>query len=339
MPIMGVSDEESLDPRTKEIGRLYKGSPKKNGGQVGDDLDYFRFVSPDPVVQKIFEDAYGPKPDRLKVYFWYRTMKENFSSWRELYGRNQLCKERCDGNYIRDWIDGPRHYHGRRLCDKPCKDTANRCPGCPLVPTGRLNLVLPALWETGHFGLVMLTTHGWNDIAHLSSKLKQWEPNTGREFVLWRQWDRVGAPIQGKRAAVEKSLVHLELTDEWLQRQLTAYTYAALDQVQVAALPEPAQDAPDDGELEVVEGEPVDEPEPPRPIDLGFQPDMSGWENGKHWTDLRQLAVDHLGFDDREAVAAALKTIFENNDKDKITYQAAWSELVNHQRSKLADAA
>ncbi len=267
MAIMGVSDPESVEPRTKEIGRLYKGSKQKENARgkmiYGDDLDHFRFVSPDPVVQKAFENAYGTEPAQLRVYFWHRTAQENFGSWRESYGRNGLCKVRCDGDYIVDWIEGDRHHHGRRLCDKPFKDTENRCPGCPLVQVGRLSVILLPLWEAGHFGTVMLTTHSWNDIAHLASKLTQWQPNTGREFILRRQWQKVGAPINGKRAAVDKCLVKLELTDEWMKRQLTAYTNEAEQLVQVAVLPETVPGHPDDAVIEVVEGEPVKpEPEP-----------------------------------------------------------------------------
>jgi len=267
MPIIGVSDRESIDPRFKEIGRLRKGSAK-NGGRVGRDLDHFRFTSNDPLVLKAFESAYGHEPESLRVYLPYRTMEENFSSWRESYGANELCKMRCDGDYIVDWIAGDRHYHGHRLCTSELKDTENRCPGCPLEPKGRLNVILPALWEAGHFGVVLLVTGSWNDIGHITSKLVQWEPLQGREFILSRHRERIAVPIKGKRAAKEMPLVKIELADEWLMDKLLADRAEARSAW--AILPERTGDEPpdDDGFVETTAQEvepPAEDAEPAEP--------------------------------------------------------------------------
>lgn len=239
MAIKGVSDRNSVAPRFKVIGKLKKGSPKENG-RVGADLDYFRFDSNDPLVLQAFEGIYGPEPRRLDVYLPYRNMEDNFSSWRELYGQNGLCKVRCDGENWVDWIDGPRHYHGERPCTWEFRDPASRCPGCPLQPVGRLSVILPEMWHAGHIGLVTVETHSWNDIANLSSKLVQWEPLTGKPFTLWREDTRIGVPIKDKRAAVEKSLIYVELTNDYLVALLRDAQRKALEDVNLPLLSEPS---------------------------------------------------------------------------------------------------
>jgi len=220
MPIIGVSTREDVGSRFKSLGKLKKGAPKGEGLR---DLEYFRFDprDNDAALLKVFAEAYGEEPTSLEpVYLPHRTMDENFSSWRELYGQNGLCKVRCNGSEWVDWIEGNAHRHGLHPCDKPYKDTANRCPECPLKPVGRLEIILPKLWYAGYIGLVTLETHSWNDIATIAGKLVQWEPLQGRPFVLWREDTRIGVPIKDRRSAVEKSLIKLELTDERLIEML-----------------------------------------------------------------------------------------------------------------------
>lgn len=278
MPIYGVSDRDSVDPRFKNIGKLRKGSPK-NGGRMGKDLTYFRFTSLIPGAVKAFYDANGKEPKRLTIALPYRTMEENFMTARELYGQNGLCKERCDGINIVDWIDGDRHYHGQQPCTKEHLDTANRCPGCPLKQVGRLSVILPELWHAGYIGLVTVETHGWNDIANISGKLVGCEPLTGKRFKLWREDNKVGAPINGKRAAVTKSLVKIELDDAYLIAQLEASYQRTMADVVRIAIPETVDDEPPiegdpylNGQVEgdgFLEGETpavvATEPEPPAP--------------------------------------------------------------------------
>ena len=125
MPIKGLSDRDSVDPRFKEIGRLRKGGEKK-GNRPGADLEYFRFV-PNNERQDIaeaFYTAYGETPTHLEVYFPFDRMERVFSSYREAYGQNRLCKLRCDGENWIDWIEKDRHYHSAqgRPCTLDCKD-------------------------------------------------------------------------------------------------------------------------------------------------------------------------------------------------------------------------
>ena len=221
MPIKGLSDRDSVDPRFKEIGRLRKGAVK-SGNRPGKDLEYFRFV-PDngrADIAEAFRKAYGDKPDHLEVLFPFDRMERVFGSYREDYGANNLCKLRCDGENWIDWIDGDRHYHVAegRPCEFKFKDVDNRCPACPCGYYGRMSVILPELWHAGHIGLVLVLTTSVNDIAFLSSKLVQWEPLTRRPFMLWRDYRRIGVPIKGKRAGVDKSLLHLELKEEEMER-------------------------------------------------------------------------------------------------------------------------
>jgi hypothetical protein len=227
MPIRGVSAREDARPTLPEGGKLRKGA-KKQGNRPGADLTYFRFTSDDPEIEQAFVEAYGQKPDSLNVYLPYSTMEENFSSWRELWGQNNLLKLRCDGACWTEWVEGPRKMRGEKECTLPCRDTLNRCPDCELVPAGRLAVILPELWEMGHIVTVTMETHGWNDIGYISNKLLMYEPLAGKEFRLYRETQKVGAPIGNKRGAVDKSLVKIELTQEWMLAQLEAQRTEAL---------------------------------------------------------------------------------------------------------------
>jgi hypothetical protein len=339
MPIYGVSDRESVEPRFRNIGKLRKGSPKQSNGQVGKDLTYFRFTSNNPAVVKAFTAAYGEEPRELAVFLPYNEMERNFSSWRELYGGNGLVKVRCDGENHVDWIDGAQHHHGRRPCTKEFKDTANRCQGCPLVPVGRLSVILPELWKAGHIGLVTMETHSWNDIPEISGKLVQYEPLAGKPFTLWREEKKVGAPNKktNKRMAVTKSLVFIELTEEHLVLTFEATKRIARAEV-MPALPDsiPEDAIPwDETEPEYLEPEP-DAPPPlaeiqtpaPEPQVVAPPPAMpEGWAiNDDHFPE----AVTLLGFPHVGAVKfALLQTV--GNDWKGAKPAEAWSQLIDYQ--------
>lgn len=310
MPIHGVSTRESLEPRFKSLGKLRKGGPKKNG-RFGDDLDHFRFTSEESVIVEAFYQAYGKEPSELVVFLPFDLMERSFSSWRELYGQNGLVKIRCDGENWVDWIEGPQHYHGHKACDKEFLDPDNRCPRCPLKPVGRLEIIIPKLWEAGHIGLVTLETHSWNDIAHLSGKLVQYEPLTGKPFNLWRERTTIGAPNEktGKRMAVTKPLVRIELTDERLVDELEAAQRRSLAQVQAPALTagEPATDV----ELATWEPENGTAPQEPPPESAGpkWPTLQSDPESAHTWTEdeateLFRWTRNELVINDGEVLAA-----------------------------------
>jgi hypothetical protein len=368
MPIIGVSRREDADPRFKSLGKLKKGAPKSSRPQ---DLDYFRFDAPNADVLQAFIAAYGNEPDRLEIYLPYATMEENFTSWREAYGQNGLCKIRCDGDYWTDWIEGARHYHGHKQCVFDCKDTENKCPGCALKPVGRLTIILPQLWHAGYIGLVTLETHSWNDIATIAGKLVQWEPLQGKAFVIWREDTRIGAPINGKRAAIEKSLIKIERTDEELLLDFQAARRTARAAL-VDVIPEDATDEEEfDGELVYEDyteptpdfhGAPMDElayddllpgddeyiaeaikAQPPvqkvgrdvkellTPKPIPETPDFSKWRDNE-WARFYSLARLNLAFTSDKHAENALKQIFTEWETAMPAYADAWALMVQHQQ-------
>lgn len=231
MPIKGLSTREDTTASFTVIGKLRKGTKKKANGHMGADLkDYFRFTSDDPEVVTTFYGIYGDKPNHLPFYLPFANMEDNFSSWREDYGQNKLVKRRCDGEYWRNWIEGTRYMRGHKLCELECKNTPDRCPDCPLKPVGRLSIILEPLWRAGYPYLVTMETHGINDIGAISSKLVQREPLTGKEFNLYRETRTIGVPNKttGKRMAVSKSLVFVELSQRWMLNEIEAAKTSAL---------------------------------------------------------------------------------------------------------------
>ena len=262
MPIKGLSTRDDVAPRFPTIGKLRKGGPKRNG-QFGKDLDHFRFTSDEAGVVEAFQSIYGEEPDHLDVYLPFATMEENFGSWRETYGANGLVKIRCDGEYHVNWVEGDRYMRGRKPCTLKCKDVPNRCPDCALAYVGRLSVILEPLWRAGFIGLVTMETHAINDIGQITSKLVQHEPLTGKQFSLFRRDTRIGVPMKGKRAAVDKSLVYIELSQQWMVAQLEAARDTAFAQLNghapVALAAAVDEDAPT--------GEGHEPPEPPMRVD------------------------------------------------------------------------
>jgi hypothetical protein len=365
MAIKGISDRASLSPRYKRIGKLKKGTKKING-RVGKDLTYFRFApeNDDPTVGKIFFDIYGGEPGRLDFYLPFPTMEENFSSRRDLHGANELLKEACDGDYLTDWVEGTRHYHGRKLCEKKFHDPENRCPGCPLDYSGFLSIILKPMWEAGQFGLIVVETHAINDIALIASKLAQNEPLSGKMFTLYRQARKIGVPNtkSGKRMAVKKSLLQIELADAWLLKQLEASSqeaYAMLgnghaqEQPVIESVVEIGDESTDpnafDAELEngvyagafVDEGlpppehdDPGDGDQAPEPLEVKV-PEMPGNLpaacGGVNWDDFCRL----FGFEHKGQAMTALVQIFGKTWREQATPDA-WRELAVYQASKAA---
>jgi hypothetical protein len=360
MPIIGASRREDVAPRFKSLGKLKKGAPKGDGLR---DLEYFRFAPKDndATLMKAFAGAYGEEPVSLQpIYLPHDTMEQNFSSWRELYGQNGLCKVRCNGSEWVDWIEGNAHRHGLKPCDKEFKDTKNRCPECPLKPVGRLEVILPELWYTGHIGLVTVETHSWNDIATIAGKLVQWEPLQGRPFILWREDTRIGVPIGEKRAAVEKSLIKIELTDERLVQMLESSQRAAL----VAQNPTDGPDWDEYADLEVELAEFADD-EPPDIDYDGHEIDADAYDDLKEeqrigkdpaeliakgkakmaedalpaidtppndWTEFYSRCTAQLNYQHRNHASKVKDEIWLQDPRP--TWAELWEHMINHQHEK-----
>jgi len=229
MPIRNL--QRSTRQGLPRLGKLRKGGAKPARG-LGRDLTYFRFTSDDgdDKLERVFRDAYGDEPSALAVYLPYTDVASNFSAWREEWAGGRLI-HRCDGEYCIKWLgddsryvydpemtqEHPCPYRGSQPADKRCREV------------GRLQLVLPALWEAGYAGLVTLETHSVNDIVHIESVLREVTDRTtdkemglrGVQFVLRRSPQRINRPTKdGRTVPTTKWLVRLEPSPEWLLAQL-----------------------------------------------------------------------------------------------------------------------
>ena len=209
MPIYGLTDSSSLEPRLPRIGRLRKGAPRQDGA-VGLDLDYFRFTSNDKAVEKAFFDFYGPRPRQVDAVMYYDTYERCFSSWIELWDATGLVF-RSDGRHWLVWREGDTY----RVGEKPHQDSK----GQRIV--GRLEFVVPVLWQAGFRGTVMLETHSKNDLRNIGSvlleaeRMRQAQGLTlrGCFFTLRRVQSEISVPgwgaRKGQRSRVQKWLVEL----------------------------------------------------------------------------------------------------------------------------------
>ena len=366
MPIKGLSTREDTTARFKVIGKLRKGEPRKANGHIGADLkDYFRFTSDDPEIMTTFYDIYGDKPNHIPFYLPFDREEDNFSSWRELYGTNNLVKRRCDGEHWQNWIDGTRYMRGHKLCELECKDTPNRCPDCPLSCVGRLSIILEPLWRAGHIGLVTVLTTAINDIGEISSKLVQREPLAGKEFELYRETRKIGVPNKKKnsRMAVSKSLVYVELSQRWMldeieaakrtalahlnghAPELPAHAETGLDLSAVAGLNKPGEPlyVEPDEEPEAIEGV-VIAPEDQEPTEhdngtLAYESTYVPvpYPDGLSGEALLAEAVTVMPFTNIGEVKTVLLTLF-GNDWSEAVSEAQWRELNRYWVSGAPDA-
>lgn len=214
MAIKGLTDRGPVIPA---IGELRKGG-EKSDSRIGRDLTYFRFTSQNADVVKAFLDAYGPEPASVEVYLPYRTVEENFESWREAWVSGGL-RHRCDGETCVLWQDDMGKFHTEpRACPGECK------------PVGRLHCVIPALER---FGTVTALTTSVNDIISLTASLQavsMFRDNLrGIPFILSRRPRKIGTPgAEGKRRRAEKWLLHIEPSPAWFGRGLAAASREAL---------------------------------------------------------------------------------------------------------------
>ena len=228
MPVIGLTDRNSLMGIYPVLGKLRKGGEKKKvkskktGKMIevyGDDLPHFRFTSERPdgdEIESIFREKFGGQPDRLRVILPYETTEENFPTWHEAWKgkKARILMHRCDG----------RTTTLLRLDDGTYTKEPHPCPGgCTL--RGRLNVVIPELLEAGLLGTVTAETGGKHDSVNITSVLYRAEESArkygatleGVECILFKSHEQVVTP---DGLPVMKWLVRLTPTAEWARRLL-----------------------------------------------------------------------------------------------------------------------
>lgn len=212
--IHGLTDRNAAFP---EIGQIRKGAPKTDPKKPGPDLDYFRFVAPDPSLQATFAEAFGDKPQEIRFISTFGTTAEMFEAWREEYAASSL-KHRCDGR------ETVRLLTANGYTDKP-----HPCPG-GCKQTGRLKIVVPSLKRLGF--VTVHTTSIW-DILTIYQNLTALEMLRGSlrgiPMVLRRVKRAISTPNgNGQRARREKWLLTIEAAPDWVALELDSIQRQAL---------------------------------------------------------------------------------------------------------------
>jgi len=249
MGIKGITIGAS--PAFPSIGKLRKGDEKGIRGP-GKELPYWRFTSERQEVKEAFVAAYGKNPVELDVYLPYKSVEDNFSTWKEEWSGGGLV-HRCDGETCTIWLK-PDGTYSRE--PKPCPG------GCKEV--GRLSVILPALFRAGFVGYVTMETHSINDILSIHKCLlatceaRRTEDLTGIAFVLRRVEEEISTPGKGgKRIRRKKWMAKLQPAADWVLAQLEN----ARPQLEASAVPVPtAIDA--DYEEQPTETEALEQAEP-----------------------------------------------------------------------------
>lgn len=215
MPIIGLTND--VAPRFPRIGKLRKGGERpKDGKRPGADLEYFRFTSELPEVVEAFQEVYGERPTAIRVYLPYKTVEENFSTWKEKWQAGGLV-HRCDGQTMTIWRKPDGTYSQE---EKPCDG------GCKEV--GRLEMVIPEMLQAGYVGYVTLETHSLNDLINITAALRATAEARrdnplglkGIEFTLRRRKEKISTPGEnGSRVRREKWMVVLEPSATWIETQ------------------------------------------------------------------------------------------------------------------------
>lgn len=236
--IKGLTDD--IVPRLPRLGKLRKGGEKTAKG-FGEDLTHFRFTSDKADIVEAFTAALGPQPNRLRVYLPYQTVEQAFPTWCELWDKTGLA-HRCNGETMTVWRNGSKYERGSKPCPGGHEKNDFRNDA-----VGRLDLLIPELIQAGFVGYVTLETHSLHDILNITRVLAgvydARRDLRGIEFILSRVKENISTPGWGDKAdgrtRVDKWLVRLEPTHEWMSMQIARSRATAM------SLPSP----------EVVDGE------------------------------------------------------------------------------------
>lgn len=227
MSIKGLTDD--IVPRLPRLGKLRKGGEKTAKG-FGEDLTHFRFTSDKPAITEAFAKALGQQPNRLRVYLPYQTVEQAFPTWCELWDKTGLV-HRCNGETMTVWRNGSKYERGSKPCPGGHEKNDFRNDA-----VGRLDLLIPELIEAGHVGYVTMETHSLHDILNITRVLAgvydAHRDLRGIEFILSRVKENISTPGWGDKAdgrtRVDKWLVRLEPTAQWMSMQIARSHAAAM---------------------------------------------------------------------------------------------------------------
>jgi hypothetical protein len=243
MPIKGLTTNGERWPR---LGTLRKGAA--SNGSVGADLkEHLRFDGADATIQQQWAHVFGGElVTSLEIMLPYAELDACWQAWREEWSASGL-QARCDGEEHVLW----------RGTDGIIRHEAKPCPAltggkCDAKPTGRLEFTVPAF---ARMGTITLTTTSIHDIKAIDGSLKALLAVAGDLRRVPLQLSRHARMISvprggGKRSRMEKWLIHLEASPEWVGAQLSSQQQAALamnDQQPMLEAPE-IDEGGDDGE-------------------------------------------------------------------------------------------
>lgn len=323
MPIARYLEARRGYPR---IGKLRKGAPKGEDGSCGPDLEWFRFTSDHPdkeAIEQVFLDKFGPEPDRIRVRLPHVTPGDCFGFWQEVWDHGGMI-HRCDGNVCVQWRKEDGTYSNE---PKPCPG------GCTEV--GRLDVIIPEMVEAGFVGPITVETHAKNDIPVIWGALqKAYEDQTdkynglrGIEFILYRSMESISTPPwkndePGKRRRRDASLVRIEPSAKWVQRQLEVFraqAMGALENGKVPGLPlssvseegtEPNGDGTNDGEVIEAKEVTVEKPKPKSKKGGNKSPHTAFWAAAKQVGMTRDDGL-HLLAECKDDFTVALKRLVQ----------------------------
>jgi hypothetical protein len=194
MAVFRPDQLQNVQPQVPEIGRIFKGDPKRPGKKpgtmiFGQDLDYFRFEPAERT--KALPFGSGTLYDHLKNR--WEAIKEETGGWRSLqirfpfsrfediyhHGKNrkwaeiggrQTCVRECNGATVNKMlveIGGGKKVVQRGTWACSMQDGDRECPeGCKAE--AMLKFMIPAL---GYPGMIIFTTRSGHDITEIKKNL------------------------------------------------------------------------------------------------------------------------------------------------------------------------
>jgi hypothetical protein len=311
MAIIGMTDNPPAFPR---LGTLRKGE-QKSGNRPGRDLnDRFRLDAASELIQAF--DAAFPTGNNIEVILPYPSVYMVWDAWLRMYTASALHRV-CDGKTCqrhRDsagvMIDKPRPC----LCEVEQLPAAKRCK-----PAGALMVIIPALQRLGYIRVVTTSIY---DIMEIQRNLDALAALAGDlrniPLIISRTPRMVSVPgDNGQRRRLEKWLISVEPSPEWVQRQLAAMHQHALGTAgAVAMLPDLAPDYDVDEDGVIIEqdtpspGATYQAPEGPVCLPATITVDGQEYPSGTPLSELSNRVLESLAQKSRTpAITEAVQSI------------------------------